>query len=684
MHQITTSKINIAIVLGSKSVNAVGLIRSLGQAGIPVTFASNYTKLESKWTRDYLRLPDDKSEWLTPLLTYINSCSYKPVIFPTDDDTAFFLDAHYDQLKEKCFFSHAKGQLQKIADKATMSEMAADCGLSVPAFQKLSLLDCSTQITEFPVILKPYAAYAGSKGDIRICRNPAELEESIVLLNNKGYDTIIAQDFVQQEGQYEIGLMGVSLPDGTVILPATIYKIRSYPPERGSTSYAKIKKGIDTAEETAICRFLQASGYVGLFDIEMIIAGGMAYFIEINYRNGQYGYAPTAAGYNLPANWYHGILGDTTAPVGEIKEIFYMNERDDRLHVRDGRLSKKKWKAEFRSAAAYGMYCPGDQRPYVRQYLKIPDRIMIKLRKLKATIKDLLIKEEWCVAYRICGENRLYQDDKYQNTFIPLKNSFRYWAADPFVITVNNVQYIFFEMFDRFVGKGYIGYRTVQDGKVSKMRKVYECDTHLSFPYLFCHKGNIYMMPESAKSRELYVLKAVSFPEKWERVHTFASDKKACDSVFLKDGQDTYLLTQEIGDHYDFGILTSYQIDNVHLASEAVSLISGCPSNARMAGAIIYDNERMIRVAQDCSTEYGGGICFNEILSLPKSGYSERIIKRITIDDIPCTKRGRFRGIHTYNADDSTEVIDLKHQYRFHFGNLVNVFYRIIRKIFPK
>ena len=41
-----------AIVLGSKSVNATGLIRSLGMAGMSVTFMSNYSKIESKYTKN--------------------------------------------------------------------------------------------------------------------------------------------------------------------------------------------------------------------------------------------------------------------------------------------------------------------------------------------------------------------------------------------------------------------------------------------------------------------------------------------------------------------------------------------------------------------------------------------------------------------------------------------------------
>lgn len=51
---------DIAIVLGSKGVNATGLIRSLGMASINVVYASTYSKIESKYVWKYLKLPEDK------------------------------------------------------------------------------------------------------------------------------------------------------------------------------------------------------------------------------------------------------------------------------------------------------------------------------------------------------------------------------------------------------------------------------------------------------------------------------------------------------------------------------------------------------------------------------------------------------------------------------------------------
>lgn len=113
-----------AIVIGSKSVNAVGLIRSLGKGYVDVTFMSTYSKIESKYTKEYIRLPDDRKKWLAVLKQYGEENKEKAGIFPTDDDTAFWLDDNYEALQQYFIVPHAKGKLRTLADKSVMNEIA--------------------------------------------------------------------------------------------------------------------------------------------------------------------------------------------------------------------------------------------------------------------------------------------------------------------------------------------------------------------------------------------------------------------------------------------------------------------------------------------------------------------------------------------------------------------------------
>lgn len=669
-----------AIVIGSKSVNAVGLIRSLGKCYVDVTFMSTYSKIESKYTKEYIRLPDDRKKWLAVLKQYGEENKEKAGIFPTDDDTAFWLDDNYEALQQYFIVPHAKGKLRTLADKTVMNEIAKKTELNVPDFIKLSLAE-SERKNQYPIILKPYAGYAGSKGDILICHNDNEYTNAIHVLKKQGYKEVLLQQLLDDPNQEEIGLMGMALKNGQVVIPGIIHKIRSYPTGKGSTSYARFSSDMTEINEEKIKRFVSVTGYVGIFDIEMIKAYGKYWFIEINYRNGQYGYTPTAAGYNLPVNWVYGMKNKKVEKCNNLQEIYYINERDDYRHVKEGTINKKEWLKEFHAASAYGIYCPGDQRPFIRQYVKIPDRVIIKGNKLKSNIKDLLFREEWNIAIRKKEDKSLWEKGGESKEFTVLPNTIRYWAADPFIISAGEKEYLFFEMFDRLKSKGLIGYREINGDKIGKMKIAYEAEHHLSFPYIFEYKNEYYMMPEYSEGKELFVLKAIHFPDKWEKIESWMQGKRLVDSVLLNHERENYLLTQDLKSGYSSEKLSIFIRKGKEWVPHKQNPIVKSLANARLAGKTFFENNQLIRVAQDCQDGYGTKLHFNNIMKLSEDEYEEKMLRTISVEDIIVDSKERFCGIHTYNSNDCYEVIDLKNPDRIRIGNILNIMWRIIGKL---
>lgn len=669
-----------AIVIGSKGVNAVGLIRSLGERQFDVTFMSTYSKIESKYTKGYLKLPDNRKKWLALLQKYGQISKEKIGMFPTDDDTAFWLDENYEALQQYFIVPHANGEMRKLADKSVMNEIAKRSGLNVPAFIKLSLSECERK-NQYPIILKPYAGYAGSKGDISICHNDDEYTNAVQTLKKQGYKEVLLQQLLDDSKQEEIGLMGMSLKNGQVVIPGIIHKIRSYPTGKGSTSYARFSSDMSEIDEEKIKLFVSDTGYVGIFDIEMIKAYGKYWFIEINYRNGQYGYTPTAAGYNLPANWVYGMKNEKVEKCNNLQDIYYINEREDYRHVKEGTINRKEWLREFHTASAYGMYCPGDQRPFIRQYVKVPDRVIIKARKLTSYIKDLLIKEEWNIAIRKREDKFLWEKGGESKRFTVLPNTIRYWAADPFIIPDGEKDYLFFEMFDRLKSKGLIGYREINGSKIGKMKIAYEAEHHLSFPYIFEYKNEYYIMPESSEGKELFVLKATHFPDKWEKIESWMQGKRFVDSVLLSHEGENYLLTQDLKSGYSSEKISIFIRKGKEWVPHKQSPVVKSLANARLAGKTFFERNQLIRVAQDCQDGYGTKLHFNNILKLSKDEYEEEMFRTISVEDIIVDSKERFCGIHTYNSDDCYEVIDLKNPDRIRIGNILNILWRIIGKL---
>lgn len=276
-------------------------------------------------------------------------------------------------------------------------------------------------------------------------------------------------------------------------------------------------------------------------------------------------------------------------------------------------------------------------------------------------IKEHFVREEWNIAIRSIGNKRLYEDDGTKEPFEVIPNSFRYWCADPFIISDGEEDYLFFEMFDRFKGKGVIGYRVIdKNGKIGKMKKAYESAHHISFPFIFKHEGNYYMMPESSYDRNLTLLRAKHFPDQWEVVKTWFSGEKVCDSVMFEKDRDVFLLTQPIEYPYTHSKLNLYQVINNTLIQCDRNPVVDDNSCARMAGAIIEDCGKLIRPGQDCKT-YGDAVCFSEMIVVNGKQYCEKERKRITVNMIRiCNQKEKAKGIHTYNHSNRFEVIDLK------------------------
>ena len=65
------------------------------------------------------------------------------------------------------------------------------------------------------------------------------------------------------------------------------------------------------------------------------------------------------------------------------------------------------------------------------------------------------------------------------------------------------------------------------------------------------------------------------------------------------------------------------------------------------------DGDRLIRPAQDCSSEYGIGIVLKHVLTLSRGDYREETVGRI--EPLPGTT-----GIHTLDHTRGFEVTDLK------------------------
>lgn len=380
---------NYAVVIGDWHFNSLGLIRSLGEEGIPVIYINlsegGYGE-SSRYTFKTYHSGEEEQEIVDALMTVIEENKGKPVIFTACDAAAFALDNHYEELKDKCFLPGLKGKASEYMNKENMCKAAKEAGFIVPETDTFFLDDNFKENIKdfgFPCILKPVLSVEGKKSDIQICHDEYDLDRAYDLFceSEENYSRILVQQFIDGQKKQMMEYGGCKVAGKQVQVFGQLEKLREYPTNKGSTSYAVVKKEITHFEKNVLDKMLEVVGYEGLFDLEILLVDGVPYFIEINFRNGAIAYAFTKAGFNIPFVWYNGILGKDVGDC-KIKETVLMCERDDLNHVMDKNISIMKWLSDVRKTDVFMIYNKRDSQPFINAYNWIVNRAFSIISKV--------------------------------------------------------------------------------------------------------------------------------------------------------------------------------------------------------------------------------------------------------------------------------------------------------------
>lgn len=182
---------------------------------------------------------------------------------------------------------------------------------------------------------------------------------------------------------------------------------------------------------------------------------------------------------------------------------------------------------------------------------------------------------------------------------------------------------------------------------------------HLSYPFVFAHEGETFMIPETSAVARVELYRAVEFPHRWEHEAVLIDGLDAADATLLEHEDRLWLFASVTPED-------ASSLDELHLfwASGPRGPWQPHPRNpvvsdvrcARPAGAVQRWGSRLVRPGQDGSRRYGEAISFREIDLLSTSDYAEHEIARLEPTDLG----GDARATHTYAADGRFEAIDLR------------------------
>lgn len=228
--------------------------------------------------------------------------------------------------------------------------------------------------------------------------------------------------------------------------------------------------------------------------------------------------------------------------------------------------------------------------------------------------------------------------------------------ADPFLFERDGRHHLFCEDIPPGSGRGVIAH--VELGAPGPPVQVMEADWHLSYPFVFEHAGELFLLPETSAARRLELHRAVEFPHRWELDTVLFEDLDVVDATPFEHEGRLWMFAAIAGHG-------ASRLDELHLfwADGPRGPWTAHPRNpvvsdaraGRPAGAVLREGDRLIRPAQDGSRRYGGAVSFRAIDVLTETDYSEHEVGRIDPSDVPGA-----RAVHAYARDSRHEAIDLR------------------------
>lgn len=298
-----------AVVLQASGPNALGIVRSLGRAGVPVIAADHDPRALGLLSRhaEPAHLPDpltDAGRFVDELVALGRRLPAPGVLFATHDEAIAAIGPREDELAGLFHRPWSPwASMSRTIDKAHQHAAAHEVGMPVP--RTLTPAD-ETELAavagelRFPVILKP--RYAPEfrrrfRAQVLEAADGEELRRAWELA--APYGPQVSE--VIPGGDEQLWTLGSYRdPSGRPLASFTGRKLRQWPPRFGTARAAEARWDPDLAERGH--RLLDALGFHGISQVEVKRdpRDGRDHLIEVNPRSWLWIGLATACGVNLP------------------------------------------------------------------------------------------------------------------------------------------------------------------------------------------------------------------------------------------------------------------------------------------------------------------------------------------------------------------------------------------------
>lgn len=274
--------------------------------------------------------------------------------------------------------------------------------------------------------------------------------------------------------------------------------------------------------------------------------------------------------------------------------------------------------------------------------------------KARFLLRNQIYFDQWMLLYSLRDgfSSSLW---RYQK-ILPPKD--RFWA-DPHVLQRDGRYFIFIEEYLYATNRGHISVIEMDEaGNWTPPVSVLERPYHLSYPFVFEHEDELFMIPETSENRTIELYKCLEFPHRWEFQMNLMEDLRAVDATLLqRDGRwwlfANVVETDGASSWDELFIFHAPDFRTTQWSSHPRNpVISDC-RQSRPAGRFFEIDGRLYRPSQNCSVRYGYGFNFSVVKVLDEEAYREELVTTVTPEWDP-----RILGVHTFNRAGRLHLSD--------------------------
>lgn len=363
----------------------IGLVRSLGEAGIPLVVGSYYKDniaLYSRYCGRRLLFSHTASRTFVDELRAFGKSAGRKMVFFSDDDRAVLSFSQYrDELKEYFYFNLPDHELvEAILDKRKFGALAERLQLAVPrTFTPSSAgeVERVAEQVEYPCVLKPahkddwwhpgFLSEVGSYRKAILCDTRASLLDYYGKVSRIN-PNVVVQEYIEGD-DLDLYSVNMYLDERSRVKAYFIgRKLRVYPIHAGVGSLVQTVQD-DGILEAAVDA-ARKLGIRGHFNIQFKRdkRTGKVKIMEAHTRNSLWCYLATASGLNISAIAYYDMIGRPCPITGSAADgVKWVDLNKDIKAFRDYRKSGEwtisSWLASLRGTKAFHVHSLKDPLP---------------------------------------------------------------------------------------------------------------------------------------------------------------------------------------------------------------------------------------------------------------------------------------------------------------------------------